>query len=42
MDVAHDEAIKVGKGMALLALRVLTDPELVQNAKAEFEILPEE
>lgn len=41
-DVAHDEAIKVGKGMALLALRVISTPELIQSAKAEFEVPPEE
>ena len=41
-DAAHDEAIKVGKGMALLALRVITTPQLIKEARAEFEIPPEE
>ncbi|ETN45001.1 uncharacterized protein HMPREF1541_09877 [Cyphellophora europaea CBS 101466] len=41
-DSAHEEAIKVGKGMALLALRVITDPELIKDAKADFDIPPDE
>jgi hypothetical protein len=41
-DTAHEEAIKVGKGMALLALRVITKPELIKAAKVEFDVPPEE
>ena len=41
-DTAHNEAIKVGKGMALLALRVVTVPDLIKAARVEFELPPEE
>jgi hypothetical protein len=40
-DAAHQEAIKVGKGMALMALRVMTTPQLIKDARVEFEIAPE-
>lgn len=41
-DEAHAAAIKCGKGMAMLALRLLTDPQLVENARKDFEDLEEE
>ncbi|KIW94539.1 uncharacterized protein Z519_04515 [Cladophialophora bantiana CBS 173.52] len=38
-DEAHRAAIQCGKGMAMLALRVLTDPRLVEEARKDFENL---
>lgn len=36
-DGAHEEAIKAGKGMAMLALRVLTDDAIAAAAKVDFD-----
>ena len=41
-DIAHKAAIQCGKGLAMLAIRVLTDPELVTNAQQQFQILEED
>ncbi|KAL1879447.1 hypothetical protein Plec18167_003902 [Paecilomyces lecythidis] len=36
-DAAHEAAIKCAKGMAMLGLRVLMDPEIASNARRDFE-----
>lgn len=36
-DEAHDAAIQCAKGMAMLALSVLTDESLAQQARRDFE-----
>ncbi|KAF4835456.1 Peptidase M20 domain-containing protein 2 [Colletotrichum siamense] len=41
-DEAHAAAIKCAKGMAMLAIRVLTDDAIAQGAKADFDIPDEE
>jgi metal-dependent amidase/aminoacylase/carboxypeptidase family protein len=41
-DAAYDECIKIAKGMALLTLRVLTDPKLVEAARQDFDKEPDE
>jgi hypothetical protein len=38
-DAAHKAAIKSGKGMAMLGLRVLTDANVALNAHKDFEHL---
>lgn len=35
---AHDAAMQCSKGMAMLALRVLCDSSLAQQAQTEFEL----
>lgn len=35
-DDAHKAALQCAKGMAMLALRVLTDEELAKEARADF------
>jgi hypothetical protein len=37
-DPAHEAAIKCGKGLAMLAIRALSDPRLVETAKEQFQI----
>ncbi|KAL6250692.1 hypothetical protein RBB50_002995 [Rhinocladiella similis] len=41
-DEAHKVAVTCGKGLAMLAIRVLTNPKLVQEARKDFELMPEE
>lgn len=41
-DEAHRAAIQCGKGMAMLGIRVLTDPDLVERAKKDFAVIVEE
>ena len=36
-DEAHNAAIRCAKGMAMLTLRVLADPKLVDEARKDFE-----
>lgn len=36
-DEAHEVAMKSGKGMAMLAIRVLVDDALAESVRAEFE-----
>jgi metal-dependent amidase/aminoacylase/carboxypeptidase family protein len=36
-DEAHDVAIKSGKGLAMLALRVLLDDAIAERARADFD-----
>ncbi|KAL7904863.1 hypothetical protein GGI35DRAFT_489410 [Trichoderma velutinum] len=40
-DSAHEAAIKCGKGMAMLTIRLLTNPRLVEAAKKDFSELVE-
>ena len=39
-DAAHMSAMKCAKGLSMLALRVLTSPKLVEEAKKDFQNLP--
>ena len=41
-DAAYRAAIKCGKGMAMLAIRLLTNPRLVEDARKDFDKLVEE
>jgi hypothetical protein len=34
---AHDAAIRVGKGLAMLSLRLITEPDLVKSARRDFD-----
>jgi hypothetical protein len=36
-DEAHRAAIQCGKGMAIIALRLLTDPRLCEDARKAFD-----
>lgn len=40
-DSAHEAAIKCGKGMAMLTIRLLTNPWLVEAARKDFDELVE-
>jgi len=40
-DEAHEAAIKCGKGLAMLAIRVLTKPHLADEARRDFEHMTE-
>lgn len=37
-DPAHEAAIKCGKGLAMLAIRALSDSRLVEAAKEQFQL----